>query len=133
MLLDTSGLLCYLHQSEPQHQEAVQLLNSASKKSLTHSYVLAELIALALIRRFPRPAVLAFVMDLLDTPDIGTVWVDKPLHREAMKLLSDRSDKTYSLCDAVSFVLMRQRGKTEALTTDRHFEQEGFVRLLRSA
>jgi len=132
VLLDTSGLLCYLHQSEPQHQEAVQLLNSASQRSLTHSYVLAELIALALIRRFPRPTVLAFVMDLLDASDIETVWVDEQLHREAMKLLLDRPDKTYSLCDAVSFVLMRQRGTTEALTTDRHFEQEGFVKLLRS-
>ncbi|NJK34273.1 MAG: type II toxin-antitoxin system VapC family toxin [Oscillatoriales cyanobacterium SM2_2_1] len=130
MLLDTSGFLCYLHQNEPQHQEATRLLNSASKRSLTHSYVLAELIALALIRRFPRPAVLAFVMDLLDNPDIETVWVDEQLHRESMKLLIDRQDKTYSLCDAVSFVLMRQRGITEALTTDRHFEQEGFVKLL---
>jgi predicted nucleic acid-binding protein len=133
VLLDTSGLLCYIHQNEPQHQEAAQLLNNASRKSLAHSYVLAELIALALIRRFPRPAVLAFVMDLLDTADIETVWVDEQLHRAAMQLLIDRQDKTYSLCDAVSFVLMRQRGMTEALTTDRHFEQEGFVRLLHSA
>jgi uncharacterized protein len=73
VILDTSGLLCYLHQNEPQHQEAVRFLDSASKSSLTHSYVLAELTALALIRRFPRPAVLAFVMDLLDHPDIETV------------------------------------------------------------
>lgn len=133
MLLDTSELLCYLHQNEPQHQEAVQLLNSASKRSLTYSYVLAELIALALVRRFPRPAVLAFVMDLLDNPDVETVWVNEQLHRKAMKLLVDRQDKTYSLCDAVSFVLMRQRNMAEALTTDRHFEQEGFVRLLQPA
>jgi uncharacterized protein len=130
VLLDTSGLLCYIHQNEPQHQEAVQFLSSTNKRFLTHSYVLAELIALALIRRFPRPAVLAFVMDLLDNPDIEVVWVDEQLHREAMKLLMERQDKTYSLCDAVSFVLMRQRGITEALTTDRHFEQEGFVKLL---
>jgi predicted nucleic acid-binding protein len=41
-----------------------------------------------------------------------------------------RQDKSYSLWDAVSFVLMCQRGVTEALTTDRHFEQEGFVKLL---
>ncbi len=130
MLLDTSGLLCYVHQNEPQHHEAVQFLSSTNKKFLTHSYVLAELIALALIRRFPRPAVLAFVMDLLDNPDIETVWVNEQLHREAMKLLMERQDKTYSLCDAVSFVLMHQRCMTEALTTDRHFEQEGFVKLL---
>ena len=96
MLLDTSGLLGYLHQSEPHHHhQAVQLLNSVSERSLAHSYVLSELIALALIRRFPRPAVLAFVMDLLDTPDIETVWVNEQLHREAMQLLLDRPDKTY--------------------------------------
>jgi uncharacterized protein len=65
LLLDTSGLLCYLHKNEPQHQEAVQLLNSSSKKPLTHSYVF-ELVALALIRRLPRSVVLAFVIDLLD-------------------------------------------------------------------
>lgn len=130
MLLDTSGLLCYLHRDEPEHQKAVQLLNSANGRLLTHNYVLAELIALALVRRFPRPAVLAFLMDLVDTPDIEVVWVSEQLHQEAMQLLQDRQDKTYSLCDAVSFVLMRQSGVSESLTTDRHFEQEGLVRLL---
>jgi predicted nucleic acid-binding protein len=72
-------------------------------------------------------------MDLADNPDVETVWVDEAPHRDAMALLSAREDKTYSLCDAVSFVLMRQRRLTEALTTDHHFEQEGFQRLLRNA
>jgi predicted nucleic acid-binding protein len=58
----------------------------------------------------------------LEHPDIEVVWVDQELHQEAVNLLMDRMDKTYSLCDAVSFVLMRARGCTEALTTDRHFE-----------
>jgi predicted nucleic acid-binding protein len=62
---------------------------------------------------------LTFVADL--------VWVDEPLHREALSLLFARPDKAYSLCDAVSFVVIRQRGIGDALTTDRHFEQEGFV------
>jgi uncharacterized protein len=131
LLLDTSGLLCYVHKSETQHQQAVQLLDSASS-CLTHSYVLAEFVALALIRRFPRLATLTFIDDLLENPDIEVVWVDESLHREAVQLLIARQDKTYSLCDAVSFVLMRQRWIAEALTTDRHFEQEGFQRLLSS-
>ncbi len=38
-----------------------------------------------------------------------------------MDLLTARMDKTYSLCDAVSFILMRERGLSEALTTDKHF------------
>ncbi|MDB9525077.1 PIN domain-containing protein [Oscillatoria sp. CS-180] len=130
MLLDTSGLLCYIHRDEPQHQKAVQLMSGDGNRLLTHSHVLSELIALALVRRFPRTKVLEFVVDLVDNPDIETVWVDESLHRKAMQLLTARQDKTYSLCDAVSFILMHQRGMNNALTTDRHFEQEGFIRLL---
>ena len=129
MLLDTSGLLCLLHRAEPFHDQARAAYEAASRR-LTHDYVLAELIALATVRRLPRQSVLAFVGDLLGNPDIETLWVDEPLHREALQLLSERQDKAYSLCDAVSFVLMRERDLTEALTTDHHFEQEGFQKLL---
>lgn len=129
MLLDTSGLLCLHHQAEPFHDEARNAYKAASTR-LTHSYILAEFVALARARRIPRLATLTFVTDLLDDPDIEVAWVDEPLHREAMVLLMARLDKTYTLCDAVSFVLMRGRSLTEALTTDRHFEQEGFRRVL---
>jgi len=131
LLLDTSGLLCYIHTSEPQHTVAVKAFDAAHTY-LTHSYVLSEFVALAQVRNLPRIDSLTFVSDLLEHPDIEVVWVDQELHQEAVNLLMDRMDKTYSLCDAVSFVLMRARGCTEALTTDRHFEQEGFVRLLRT-
>jgi len=129
MLLDTSGLLCLHNRAEPLHMDA-RTLYHAARMRMTHSYVFAEFVALAHARRLPRMAALTFVSDLVENPDIDTVWVDEALHREAMALLMARPDKTYSLCDAVSFVLMRQRHVTEALTTDRHFEQEGFQRLL---
>lgn len=129
MLLDTSGLLCLHYQTEPFHAQSCAAYKRATVR-LTHSYIIAEYVALANARRFQRSFVLDFVVDLLDNPDIETVWVDEPLHRAAVELLMIRQDKTYSLCDSVSFVLMRQRGITDALTTDRHFEQEGFIRLL---
>jgi predicted nucleic acid-binding protein len=91
---------------------------------------LAELIALAGARRLPRQAVLAFVADLQDNPLVEVVYVGEALHREALVLLQKRLDKTWTLCDAVSFLLMQQRGIVEALTTDAHFEQAGFIRLL---
>ena len=130
MLLDTSGLLCFLHQDEPHHLRAVELLAGTSDVLLTHSYVLSELIALALIRRFSRSTVLSYTLELVDNPNVEIVWVDQSLNQNAMNLLLARQDKTYSLCDAVSFVLMRSRGIMKALTTDKHFEQEGFTRLL---
>jgi uncharacterized protein len=129
MLLDTSGLLCLHYQTEPSHTQACMAYQQATLR-LTHSYIIAEYVALANARRFPRSFVLAFIVDLLDDSDIETIWIDESLHRAAIELLQARQDKTYSLCDAISFVLMRQRNISEALTTDRHFEQEGFKRLL---
>ena len=130
MLLDTSRLLCCLDTADARHGDSVGLFRSAPVR-LTHSYVLSELIPLCRARRVDRARALVFMGDLLDGPHVEIVWVDESLHRAAMALLHDRSDKGYSLCDAVSFVLMRRRGITDALTTDRHFEREGFVRLLR--
>lgn len=129
MLLDTSGLFCLFHGDEPYHVSARAAYKAAVKR-LTHSYVLAEFVALAETRRLPRPAVLRYLRDLLLNPTIEVVWVDRELNDLSMALLFKRLDKTYSLCDAVSFILMRQRGLNEALTTDGHFEQEGFRKLL---
>ena len=129
MFLDTSGLLCLYNRAEPFHDQALTLYKQARFRFI-HSYVLAESVALATARGLPRVPMLTYMSDLIENPDIETVWVNESLHRQAMTLLSERQDKTYSLCDAVSFVLMRQRNITEALTTDHHFEQEGFLRLL---
>jgi len=129
MLLDTSGLFCYHHKDEPEHQSAQALFEAPGRK-LTHSYVVSEFVALAGARRLQRTPALDFLKAVLDHPEVEVVWVSKGLNREAVSLLEARLDKTYSLCDAVSFVLMKERGLTEALTTDHHFEQEGFRRLL---
>lgn len=92
--------------------------------------MLSEFVALAHARKSPRVPALAFAASLLDHPQVEVVWVDEALHRQAVLLLQARSDKDHSLADSVSFVLMRQRGIQEALTTDHHFAQEGFQRLL---
>lgn len=129
MLIDTSGLFCLLHQNETQYVKAVELYEQATLR-LTHSYVLAEFVPLARIRGLSHNLVIEFSQRALDDNDIEVVWVDEQLHRDAVRLLQMRQDKGYSICDAVSFVLMRQRGIPDALTTDKHFVQEGFRRLL---
>jgi predicted nucleic acid-binding protein len=130
MFLDTSGLLCYLHVREADHTEAVRRMAAAPFR-LTHNYVLAELVALARVRRIPREPVLSFLTDIMGDLAIEAVFVDRLLHSAAVQLLRRRPDKHWSLCDAVSFVLMAERGIRDALTTDQHFEQAGFSRLLR--
>ena len=129
MLLDTSGWLCLLHRRESFHERACDEYKRASSR-VTHNYVLAALIALANARGFPQASVIAFVRDLLANPEIDTVWADELLTSQAIALLASRQNKGYSLCDAVSFHLMHQRGIRDALTTDHHFNEEGFRKLL---
>lgn len=130
MLLDTSGLMCLLDRRDFRHEDALEFYTAAPSR-FTHGHVLAEFVALAHVRGAPRAKKLAFVADLLDDAEVEVVWVDEQLHRGALALLQERMDKAWSLCDAVSFLLMPQRGFTAALTTDRHFEQAGFIRLLK--
>jgi len=63
---------------------------------------------------------------------VEVIHVDPQLDEQAWQLLAKRQDKDWSLVDCTSFVVMQQRGITEALTTDHHFEQAGFIRLLKS-
>lgn len=49
----------------------------------------------------------------------------------AWELFVRHRDKEWSLTDCVSFVIMRQRGLVNAFAHDIHFEQAGFVPLLR--
>ena len=129
MLLDTSGLLACLDASESRHDKAVAFYDSRAIR-LTHNYVLAEFVALAQARHLPREPVIRFVAQVSVDREIEMIWVDAALHHQAIALLLAQLDKTYSLCDAVSFVLMRSRGIQEALSTDHHFEQAGFSILL---
>ncbi|MFN7944810.1 MAG: PIN domain-containing protein [Blastocatellia bacterium] len=129
MFLDTSGLMCLLDHRDHRHVKALEFYRPARIRIIS-SYVLAEYVALAQVRGMPRRQTLEFSAEILEDKTVEIVWVTESLHLRALQLLRARQDKTYSLCDAVSFVLMRDYGIHEALTTDRHFEQEGFTRLL---
>lgn len=130
-LVDTSGLLCCFDGDDERNREAIDLFDRANRR-ITTNYVLQEFVALAQSRRLPRQSALKFAVDAAVSPNLELIWVDRDLHDRGMSLLTSQLDKTYSLCDAVSFVLMRDHGITDALTTDRHFEQAGFRRLLPS-
>lgn len=131
MFADTSGLLCIMDSADFRHAEAARFYKQAKQLIITN-YVIAEFVPLAQTRGLVRLDILQFVRDLQDIPRLELVWVDENLHNRAFELLQKRLDKTYSLCDAVSFIIMREGNLTEALTTDKHFEQEGFIKLLQS-
>lgn len=118
----------WLIRATPKPLNFIETLN----KCLSQTMCSPSLCRLPEVRGMRRENVLNFLKDLSLVPRVEVVWVGEMLHGQAMALLENRLDKTYSLCDAVSFVVMRERGYLAALTTDKHFEQEGFIRLLES-
>ncbi len=130
MLIDTSGFFAVFSEADNKHNLATEIYQKSPMR-LTTNYVLAEYVALAIVRGLPQKDAALFSEEILFDETIEIIWIDASVHLKAVQLIQARQDKTYSLCDAVSFILMKERGITESLTTDIHFEQEGFIRLLK--
>jgi predicted nucleic acid-binding protein len=71
------------------------------------------------------------VEDLLTNSIVRVIPQSRDSFRAGLQLYRARPDKGYSLTDCISMQTMRREGLTEALTNDRHFEQEGFRALFR--
>ena len=131
---DTSGWANFFVDTEPYHAKAFMLMEQGQQKTrrvVTTNYVLSELLPLLTIRfRIRRARALKVIEVIRSVPWVEIVHVDEALDAAAWHLLENRLDKEWSLVDAVSFIVMQERVITEALTTDKHFEQAGFIRLL---
>ena len=124
--VDTSVLLPFLDRDEDRHDEAVAAMTPvlAERRGVTHNYVVVEAEALAK-RRLGGTVARRLLQDVV--PLIDVAWITPELHARAVEShLADLRRRT-SLVDHASFVVMRDRGITEALAFDRHFREAGFV------
>jgi predicted nucleic acid-binding protein len=72
----------------------------------------------------------AFLNGLRQHRNLEIVPVSGQLYNAGWTLYGQRPDKEWSLTDCISFALMTERGLTDAFTSDHHFEQAGFLKLL---
>ncbi len=135
IFVDTSGWGNLVDKSQPYHQLMVQLYREAKQQKrrlITSNYVITEVVALLTSPlRIPRSRIISFVNSLKQSPYIDIIHIDKEKDNETWILLSSREDKEWSLVDCSTFIIMKQRGILEALTNDVHFEQAGFISLLK--
>lgn len=136
LFADTAGWGHLVDRSQVHHGRAASVYRHARQQGrtfVTTNYVLTELVALLTgPLRVPRPQIIAFIEGMKASPYINIVHIDPTLDEQAWRLFTDRPDMEWSLVDCASFVVMRQHGLVEALTMDHHFEQAGFVCLLKS-
>lgn len=97
---------------------------------VTTNYIITELVALLSNRyHLPRKQVITAINAIKTDALIEVIYIEQSLDSEAWALLEGRIDKEWSLVDASSFMVMRHFNMTQALTTDHHFTQAGFIRV----
>ena len=127
---DTSFLVAFLNSEDECHELAYGYMADEAARFVSTWWVLAELgnyLAKGRNRRLFAPLVRQLAKDQR--------WTVVPLAQKqfdrGMELYERRPDKDWSLTDCVSFVVMKDKKLTEALTADHHFEQAGFAALLK--
>ncbi len=126
---DTFYFLALLNRRDPHHARAVAASRTPDLRLVTTEFVLLEL-ADALNKPHHRDDVIA-VWRLAETdPSFELVRATSELLLRGRARYQERRDKEWPLTDCISFLVMEERGLTEVLTADRHFEQAGFRPLL---
>jgi uncharacterized protein len=134
VFLDTSFAIALSVKSDQHNDYALKLseqLESERIRLITTTAILLE-IGNALSQKRYRQATAELLISLERDQTVEILPITDELYQKAFELFRNRPDKDWGLIDCISFVVMRENGLTEALTTDEHFEQAGFIALLRN-
>lgn len=132
IFVDTLYLVALVNPQDQWHSQAKEIEREiAAMRLVTTEAVLTEYLNyFSAFNSEMRRAVADVVREILIDPAIETVTITREIFVAALELYEERPDKGYSLTDCASMHLMRARRITEVLTHDKHFAQEGFVKLL---
>ncbi|RME79588.1 MAG: PIN domain-containing protein [Chloroflexi bacterium] len=132
IFVDTAGWIALLNSDDTLHQPAIremQKLRDRQVVLVTTEFILLE-VADALSSPHVRTKTVSFINGLRNTPLVKITPITPQLFAKAWELYSQRPDKDWGLTDCSSFVVMAEEKITLAFTSDKHFEQAGFSRLL---
>ena len=126
----TFYFIALLNPHDESHAAADQFAGDKTLPLVTTAWVLTEL-ADGLASTDGRAIFRQLLDELEADARVELVLPDEQTWRRAVQLHDDREDKQWSLTDCISFIVMNDRKMTQALTGDHHFEQAGFVPLLK--
>lgn len=126
VFVDSGGFFALLVRTDAAHEGARRTFHQADVdrwQLVTTNTVIVETYALLLSRtRRGRDNAIAF-LDRVERTAIRIERVTESDERKAMTLVRAHKDKTYSLCDAQSFVVMERLRINEAIAADEDFRQ----------
>lgn len=127
---DAFYFFAILNPGDAAHERARAYASQHHEPIVTTAWVLTEL-ADGLAATQKRHVFAQLVARLQADPDTDIVPPGEELMARGTILYDLRRDKKRSLTDCISFVVMQDLGIQEALTGDHHFEQAGFIALLK--
>jgi predicted nucleic acid-binding protein len=92
---------------------------------VTTQWILAE-VADAVASSTARQSIRSFFQELAANQAVTVVDATAGQFLRGLDLYANRPGKKWSLTDCISFVVMNERGLSDALTGDHHFAQAGF-------
>lgn len=128
---DTYYFLALVNRKDAGHTAARSAASDCATRLLTTAWVLVEFgDAMAAVQS--RSQASQFLRGLLTRTDVKVLHPSWDEFERALRLYESRADQDWSLTDCISFTIMREYGITEALIADHHFEQAGFIAVLRT-
>jgi predicted nucleic acid-binding protein len=130
---DTSYWIAILNPRDPLHEKAVALSQvHSSDQIVTTEMILTEFLnSFSNQGLFLRRAAGTFVEGLREKPNVVIFPQTGEQFEKALGRYRAMADKSWSLTDCASFLLMEAENIHAALTHDRHFVQAGFEARLR--
>lgn len=128
--LDASYLIALELADDQHHSLALPHWQRIQQKPLqltTTSYIFDEVVTFLNSRHLHSKAV-KMGRILLSSPSIDLIQVDDELFGEAWQYFQRYDDKSYSLTDCISFIVMQRREISSCLTFDQHFAQAGLMK-----
>ena len=130
VFIDTHFVIALINSRDRHHEQAIQLSERFDGRPLLVTDAVLLEIGNGLARNYKSQAV-QLIEHFLTSPEIEVVALTPELFQEALVLYKAYQDKEWGLVDCVSFVVMRRKNITSALTFDQHFVQAGFQALMR--
>ena len=127
---DTFYFIALLNPADQGHRRACATATEPGISVVTTRWVLVEFCD-AFSGTHLRAACARMVKTLLADPKVLVCGEGSDVFDRSLDHYAKRPDKEWSLTDCISFVVMAEESLTEALTADHHFEQAGFVALLK--
>jgi hypothetical protein len=133
IFVDTAAWLALINNKDRFHNVTVEIRRSLKAQGyhfVTTDFVFLE-VADALCSPKFRQRTINFINRLRTLPDLLIIPVNSECYFNGWNFYCQRMDKDWGLTDCISFIIMQREGIAEALTTDKHFEQAGFIRLIK--